>query len=416
MKAKIIIGFIILWFVSSCKDDALQMLVLHTPQQVDNTIILNWEEANISEFQYYMVMCSSDKQRYDVINDIVTPTSDAFRKEITTFEDCSYPLGVDTLYYKIMAIGKETMSSQNLCYRIERPVMLLKGNNLELHYIKEANKLSVLFYNYPTSKLKTFDLATGQLSSNEANIDGLSLSSSWFFWGENTGKTEFYSYNGYNNELSVYNASTLQSLISVKTPYITYDPFTSNNKGMVYIYSYYYLYFLNRTTGTFNQYQPTSSVDADWLFHNSKDNKLYAIEYNGRRIQTFNLDDKGDVLGVETYTITNNEYPDLRYIENSSLFIITINSSDIKILDMNTKTLHNTDLTQMPNLASLHNNVICIADRYSPIIYQLSLGDFKKIKTTRVRVVPNKFFTDSEYLYFFGQYGYGEYLFDKIRI
>ena len=414
MKKNIILLFTILLLVSSCEKDKPQTLVLHTPQQVDNTIVLNWEQANISGFEYYMVMRSSDRKRYDIINDIVTPTSDAFRKEITTFEDCTYPLNVDTLYYKIMAVGKETRSSQGLCYRIERPVRLVKGNNIQnVHYVDETNKLSVLLYDYSTGYrhiLNNFDLETGQFSSNAVSVN-LSYSTSWYFWGKCNGKTEFYNYNdGY---IYVYDASTVQQVASLQTPFIWYAPYTTNNKGIIYIYRDNYLYLINRITGEYTQYQSTNYISANNLYYDSENNKLYAVGYDGR-IQTFILDNDGNVTGEEMYS-SGYSYYNLLYIENSSLFVVRTNS-DIKILDMNTKTFHNTDLTQMPNVILLNNNVLYASNNSSNSIYQLSVENYTFIKSTPVRVVPMKFFINNGYLYFWGQYSSYSYILDKIKI
>lgn len=410
----------LLLLVSSCKDDETQTLVLHTPQQENNRIILNWEQANVSGFQYYMVMRSSDKRTYATINDIVTPTSDAFHKEITTFEDHSYPLGVDTLYYKIMAVGDEIASSKNLCYAIKHPAMFLNGDFRDLYYVAESNKISVLTrdsdYKY---KLKAFDCRTGEFSSGEINVD-LSSSGNWYFWGEYNGNTEFYNYDS-SQTLYVYDASTLQFLTSLQAPSsVWYDPFVSNNKGMIYIYRYSRLYLINRKTGIFTSHYCQNYVSPNKLYYNSKDNKLYAVNYD--KIQTFNLDDEGNVVGEEVYTINNNSWSTPLHIENSSLFAIYTNSGDIKFLDMDTKTLHNTDLKNYPILALFHNNVLYISDSEhlgigsTPYIYRFSADNFKLINTISTRVTPTKFTTDNEYLYFIGRYGYEGYLLDKIKL
>jgi len=415
MKTKIFPVFALLLLAVSCNKNESQTLVLHTPQQIYNTIILNWEQASVSDFEYYMVVRSSDQNRYEIINDIVTPTSNAFRKEITTFEDRSYPLDVDILYYKIMAVGKTIQSSQSLCYQIENPVRLIKGNIQDVHYIDEANKLSVLLYDYSEGHrtfLKTFDLETGQFSSNEAPVY-LSTSTSWCYWGKYNGKTEFYNYGSIytNGNIYVYDVSTLQQVASIETPYIGYGPYTVNNKGIIYVHSDYYLYLFSRITGKYTQYQSANYYDSIWLYYNSKDNKLYAV---GNRIQTFILDDNGNVKGDEMYTIENLNYFPL-YIENSSLFVVSSNSG-IKILDMNTKTFHNTGLSRMPNVVLLNNNVIYAADTYSQI-YKLSAGNYTLIETIPARVVPNKFFVNNGYLLFFGRFPNSvTYILDKIKL
>ena len=399
--------------ISSCKKDDHLTLVLHMPKQIDNTIVLSWEQANVADFQYYMVMRSSDKKKYDVINDIVTPTSDAFRKEITSFEDITYPLGTDTLFYKIMAVGKEIVSSQSLCYRIEHPVRLINGNFSDVHYISETHKISVLSYENYSYKLKTFDLETGQSSSNGAPIN-LSNTGCWYFWGQYNGKTEFYNYDS-NWTISVYDASTLQKVTSLRTPSsIWYDPRVMNNKGNIYVYGWYNLYMMNRATGEeYTYYQPTNRISAERLYCNSKDNQLYAVDYGGR-IQTFILDDNGNVTGEEMYS-SGYTYYNMLYIENSSLFVVRTNS-EIKILDMNTKKLHNTSLTQMPSVILLNNNVIYASDNNSRKLHQLEVGSYTITKSTSVRVVPTKFFIENGYLLFLGQYVNNSYILDKIKL
>jgi hypothetical protein len=423
MQARIIFFFSILLFVSSCKeDDTSQSLELHTPQQVDNTIILNWAQTSVPGFEYYMVMRASDGQNYQIINDISTPGSNAFHKEITTFEDGTYPLEADTLYYKIMAVGKETASSRNVCYKIENPVTLIKGNILNIYYVEETGKISVTTTesNGYTHKLKVFDPKIGQFSSNEANIN-LSYSNCWYFWGKYNEKSEFYSYDG-NYTIYVYDASTSQQIATLKAPWSGYDPFTGNNKGKIYILGYY-LYLIDRATDTYTQYQPQNYFDADDLYYNSKENKLYAVDYG--KFLIFNLNETGEVTGEDSYQLANN-YSTPLYIENSSLFVVETNAG-IKILDMNSKTLHNTELTQMPRLALLKNNVIytsiysdggiiSIGANPQNYIHQLSADNFKLIKSTPVRVFSNKMVADNEYLYVLGQYGYDTYLVEKIKL
>ena len=408
MKIKIISIFALLLLVSSCEKDKPQTLVLHAPQQVDNTIVLNWEQANISDFEYYMVMRSADRKEYEIINDIVTPTSDAFRREVTTFEDRTYPLGIDSIYYKIMAVGKDIQSSQGLCYRIEQPVRFLKGNIRDVHFIDETNKVSVLLYDNGY-KLKIFDLETGQFSSNAAQID-LSYSTSWYLWGENNEKNELYNY--HNDIIYVYDLSTLQQVTTLHPPFIWYAPCTVNNKGIIYFYYDNYLYLLNRITGDYTQYQLIDNFYANHLNYNPKDNKLYAR--NDVRIQIFILDNNGNVTDEVMYTMEYNYY-NLKYVENSSLFVVSI-GSDHKILDLNTKILHNTSLTRMPNIIILNDSYLYVTDQSSRNIYQLSAENYSIIKTIPVRVVPEKFFVSNGYLYFFGQYEYDTYIIDKIKI
>ena len=320
MNVKCIFIFAILLSIYSCKEDEALTLTLHTPQQVDNTIALKWDETNISGFQYYMVMRSSDGKYYQTINDITTTTSDAFQRGMTTFNDNSYPLGVDTLYYKVMAIGNETASSKDLCYVIESPIVLLKGSFIDMFYMDESEKISVLYYDYSSYKslLNVFDLKTGIFSPESVNVD-LSSSVNWYLWGKYNGKTEFYNYDS-DYSIYVYDASTLQTSSTLQVPgYMWYQPFATNNKGMIYILDYYSLYSISRASNTYTQYESANYSYDDKLYYNSKDNKLYAVDYNQTKI--FDLDDEGNVTGEEVYNM-GSIYSKPLYVENSSFFIV----------------------------------------------------------------------------------------------
>ena len=234
MKIKLLYIFAISLFAVSCKKDMPQTLVLHTPQQIGNAITLTWEQSEVSGFQYYMVMRASDGKNYTIINDIVTPTSDAFHKEITTFTDYTYPVEVDSLYYKVMVVGNETALSGNVLFRNESKATLLKGDFEQVYYIGEENKLSVITYYNNGYKLKVFDLQSGQFLANEANIY-LSYSTSWCLWGKYNGTTELYNYDG-NSTMYVYNAETAQQITTLSMPSVWYEPYASNNNGIIYIY------------------------------------------------------------------------------------------------------------------------------------------------------------------------------------
>ena len=423
MKTKLFCLLEVLLFAVSCKDDVpVQTLVLHTPQQADNSIALNWEQPDIFGFKYYMVMRASDKRNYEIINDTQNPASDAFHKEITSFTDNTYPIEADTLYYKVMAVGDKTASSGNVLFRNANKATLLIGDFRQAYYIEGENKLSVVTddqngYGY---KLKVFDLQSGQFLSNEATIN-LSSSGCWSLWGKYNNKTEFYNYDS-DWTMYVYDAATAQQITSLTIPsYLWYAPCTANNKGMIYIYDYY-VYCVNRATGTYTQYQPTNQISySNYLFYNSKDNKLYAIdEYYYRRIITFNLNEDGSIAREEVFTISDYNYIPI-YIENSSMFIININGQT-NILDMNTKTYHTISLT-VPSYYDYNNAKAIFAgdNMYLSLsdganIYKISTSDYKIFQTIPLRVVPMQIFVFNGYLYYLGQYNDNAYLLDKIKL
>ena len=417
MKKIIISLFALLLLVSSCKKDKLQTLVLHTPQQVENTIVLNWEQANISDFKYYLIWRSSDGFSYTVINDI-TPTSDAYHRGITTFVDNTYPPGKNNFCYKINAVGEvNKLESQFTCYQIEHLIPLLKGTLQDAHYIDETNKVSVIVNDYGY-KLKAFDLETEQYSLKETQIS-LHSSSSWCLWGKYNGKTELYNYDS-DWTIYVYEASTLQQIASIQLAHFGPDPFAINNTGMIYRHSSSDLHLISRITHECTLYQPTNIFFANRLYYNSKDNLLYAINvykifYDDFKIQTFILDDNGNVTGEEMYSIDLDldNYP--LYIEKSSLFAVST-SSGIKILDMNTKTYHNTNLTRIPNLILLDNSYLYTYDQSSRSINQLSAENYSLIKSIPLRLVPVKFFVNNGYLFYFGQHDKDYHIFEKIKL
>jgi len=431
MKTKLFYIFAVLLFAVSCEDKSnLPLtLVLHTPQQVDNSITLNWDELDIPGFQYYMVMRASDGQNYAIINDILNPSSDAFHKEITTFADYSYPLDADSLYYRVMAVGNQTAMSKNILVRNENKVSLLTGQLQDAYYLEEAGKISVITHsndNYYENKLKVFDLQSGQFLPNESTIN-LSSSVSWYMWGKYNGKTEFYNYDG--NGIYVYDAATAEPITTLSTNYYNfwYDPYTINNKGVIYIYEYC-LYMINRATGSLTQYYPTNQLYwADFLYYNSKDNKLYAMDENNYgRIVTFNLNDDGSVASDNVFTINNYSGVPV-FIENSSLFFVN-KSGQFNFLDMNTGTYYPTDLTVSSSYqiskAIFYNNAIYFANVDNSIsygdggnlIYKISTSDYKIAQTIQLRSTPIQMFIINGYLYYFGQYNSNFYFLDKIKL
>jgi len=155
---------------------------------------------------------------------------------------------------------------------------------------------------------------------------------------------------------------------------------------------------------------------ADFLYYNSKENKLYAVdEYNYGRIVTFNLNADGSVASDEVFTIESNSGTPV-FIENSSLFVVNTNGQ-IKILDMNTKMYHTTNLTAMPYYSQAmmdSNNIYLHADNKT--IYKISTPDYKIAQTIALRVVPTQIFVANGYLYYLGQYGNNAWLLDKIKL
>ncbi|MDR0546194.1 MAG: hypothetical protein LBG77_01185 [Dysgonamonadaceae bacterium] len=415
MKTKLLPLFLVALFAVSCKDDIPPALALHTPQQEDNSIILNWEQPDISGFQYYAVMRADDGQNYQIISDIIDPASDAFRKEITTFTDKTYPIDADSLYYKIMAVGNETAVSENVLFRNKNKAQLITGV-IDMYFIEETNQISIIDYDY---QLRVFDLQSGQFLPNTTSIN-LASSGLWYLWGKYNGKTEFYNYDS-DRTIYVHDAVTTQQVTQLGTPsYIWSKAYTTDNKGMLYIFRDY-LYLINRATDNYTQYQSNQMYRAE-LYYNSIDNKLYAIdEYNYNQITIFHLNEDGSVANEELFTINGNNNVPI-FVENSSLFLININGQT-NVLDMNDKTYHSTGLPGMASYyitkAVLANNNIYFAHNVITYdthkIIKLSTVDYS-VAQIEVRAAPKNMFVANGYLYYLEKYQFNTYLLGKIKL
>ena len=418
MKRKIIYILTIFLLLFSCKNEEIISIILNTPQQVGSTIILTWEKTDIKGFEYYMVMRSSDKQHYNVINDITNKSSDAYKIDITAFTDSDYPLEADTLYYKIMAVRNgKTATSQVICYKVENKIKLFSGDFKDMHYISETNQISVISNDYSTdyqTRLNIFDLQTENFLPNKAIID-LSYSNCWYFWSKYNEKTEFYNFDG-NDKIYVYNAATNQKVASLHLSiWFGYSPFAANNKGQIYIYDAHRLYIINRTTGTHTTYQTDKYVYSKYLYYNSNENKLYAIGENGYHI--LSLNEQGNVVNEELHNFPANiDIYSVLLIENTSLILAHFNN-DVKIFDLKNKSLYSTDLQYYYyNRACMVENKIYVSYYYDNKICQISTTDYKITKNYSIRVSPISFFVVNDYLYYLGEYGYKTYIFDKIKI
>ena len=70
----------------------------------------------------------------------------------------------------------------------------------------------------------------------------------------------------------------------------------------------------------------------------------------------------------------------------------------------------------MPRYVLLKDNVLYASNDYDRSIYQVSVEDFKVIKSVPTRSIPTKLTTDDNYLYFIGKYEYSNYYLDKIKL
>jgi hypothetical protein len=398
----------------SCKSDSPGAITLHTPQQNDNSIVLNWDKTGIEDFEYYMVMRSHDKNKYNLINDISNKSSDAYNADITTFTDNTYPVGTDTLYYKIIAMGKtQTAQSSNICFSAKQPVIISGNNDIrDMYYIPEADRISI-FCNTAAGNLKTLDLETGEvLFDTPLNTYA---SNRKYLWGTYNGQTEFYFYD-YNNKIYVYNAATAQKVMEIECPsYPWNSKLAVNNKGQIYVFDgHRTLYTINRETGKYTEYKASTSLSGyGYLYYNHAASKLYAVNMDNYAI--FSLDGQGNITGDTKYNYPVNIN---NIIDAGSQLPILSSSEGYKILNLHTNALHNLQLPAgyVLSVACLAGNSLYIACEYNNVICQLSAIDYKFIETYKTRSEPLRITASKDYLYYLEWHDYNKYILNKIKL
>jgi len=391
------------FLIVGCKEE-IQTVQSLTSIQDGNEIKLEWTPTSVSGFKYYRIMRASDGQHFSTINNVDSVGSDAFNKNITTYTDSNFPY-VDSIYYKVMAFGDEIVSSSNVCIHVKKPIMVSQYIS-NAYVLPEEKKILVYVENWSDSYMYLFDYNTNQLI-DKVKINIHSTGSAVFF-GKYNSKYEFYFFDSWNNNIYIYDALTLAQIASVNF-WNFYSEFSTNNNGTIYSNNgSNYTTIIDRKNLTIKSYIGTNYIDK--LYYMNVNNKLLASYYN--KIVLYSLDVTGNITAENPKSFNYSSNP--IYIENSNL-VYWGDSGSKKIINTdnwqeNALTISNNVYKEFSILYST-KNVIYACTNYETKVYCFSMTDFKLIKTVDIRFIPNKFLSDSSYLFF-----YGNSIVDKIRL
>ena len=389
--------------IVGCKEE-IQTVQSLTTIQDGNEITLKWIPTSVSGFKYYRIMRASDGQHYSTINNVDSLGSDAFNKNITTYTDSNFPY-VDSIYYKVMAFGDEIISSSNVCIHVKKPIMISQ-NITNAYVLPEEKKIIVYAENWSNSYMYLFDYTTNQ-SINKVKIN-IHSSGSAVFFGKYNGKYEFYFFDSWNDNIYIFDALTLTQIGSVYF-WNSYPMFSTNNNGTIYSNSgSYSTTIIDRKNLKTTSYQGSNYIEK--LYYMNVNNKLLGSNYN--KIVLYTLDDTGNITAENPKSFNYSSNP--IYIENSNL-VYWGDYGSRKIINTdnwqeNTLSISNNGYKEFSTLYST-KNVIYACANYENKLYCFSMTDFKLIKTVDIKFTPNKFLSDSNYLFF-----YGNSIVDKIKL
>jgi len=349
-------------------------------------------------------MRATNGQHFSTINNVDSIGTDAFNKDVTTYTDSNFPY-VDSIYYKVMAFGDEIVSSSTVCIHIKKPILISQYIS-NAYVLPEEKKILVFAEDWSDSYMYLFDYTTNQLLKKEKiNIHS---SGSAIFFGKYNGKYEFYFFDSSNSTICIYDALTLVQIASVNF-WGSYSMFSTNNNGTIYSNNgYSYTNIIDRKKLTTTSYQGNNYIDK--LYYMNFNNKLLGLYYN--KIVLYSLDDNGNITAENSKSLNYSSNP--IYIENSNL---------VYWGDNGFKKIINTDNWQENTLKFSNNvykefsvlystkNILYACANYENKLYCFSMTDFKLIKTVDIRFTPNKFLSDSNYLFF-----YGNSTVDKIKL
>lgn len=394
--------------MTGCKKEQVQVVPVLTAVQEGNEIILKWTPNNVEGFKYYRIMRASDGQRYHTINNVDNPDSDAFDKSTTTYTDSNFPFS-DSLHYKIMVFGNEIISSAKVCIRVT-PAITLNNTIGNAYVIEEEKKILLLESHGSQSYIYLYN----HINNNLLNKIQLNMNSSGslVFFGKYNNSHEFYFYESWNNKIYIYDALTMNQVANMSFN-ASYTKFYPGNNGNVYANNgYNYTYVINRKNLTSKAYQGNNYINR--LFYMKPNNKL--LGWNSGKLVLFTLDDFGNILSESIKPVNYSAEP----IEIGNSDLLYCGDPGRKKV-VNTNTWEEREFIFPDNLyrefQGLHlaNKIIYAYKSNDYRIYCFSIADFKLKKIINIRFEPYKLLSDSEYLYFYGNYNMPRIL-DKIKL
>jgi len=402
-KNKLVYLSLIILLFTSCKEEIQRVITLSEPVQNENVILLNWKADIVPGFKYYQVLRAVDGLHYSTINHVDSAGSDAYNKDITSFSDMNFPF-VDSIYYKIQAIGDDIISSRNVCIHIKKPFMF--DQPIRSACIYPDIQKALIFTGYGDAQMYLYNLSTSLIDNNlKIHVES---TGSQIGYGKYNGNYEYYFFDSWNDIITVYNAMTMAKVGSLSM-WSDYPSIISDKNGNIFIFSEYSsnITIINReqfikTNFYYNYFQT--------LKYNTDKNTISAV--CSSKFVEFSLDLHGNMTPLTTKDIP--AYGFNLFIENSDL-LYRGNSGSRKVINTNTwqeYTLKDENNAYCEFSVLYSKNKIVYASKGTRI-YCYSLNDLKLVRMLDVRFTPTQFLSDDHYLYFYGSYN-TQNLLDKI--
>ncbi|MFM2293285.1 MAG: hypothetical protein RIS29_3098 [Bacteroidota bacterium] len=378
----------------SCKDEVVYVLDLESVTNTDESISIHWGDPKIDKFNFYQVMRSTDGKSFSIISTINSALN-------TTFTDNNFPL-VDSLIYKVVAVGSNTISSKNLTIKLGKKTILNMLPNC-IAAIPGQNKI-VMTTNNNGYQLSVFDLDTKTVQK-AISINYYS-DYNYFITGKYNGESELYYYEGYNNKVTIYNASTLESKMYYYIGYMYSNPeMTTDKNGNIYLCSSSgsYIHSFNRQNSTQSTYVSNGVKD---IKYDSISNTLLAV--SSSYLYTYDLSATGTLTLKSTKSIPYNS--SYTFVENGNYLFDSNNYPSISVYDYVSGSSYTlTNSYPLKKIYYKNGYFYAINSNYSSSYmsnaiscYQVSNMQLKKSITTKAKInsscmIDNKIVTAGNY-------------------
>lgn len=381
-------------FLVSCKDDEVVLINVEQIIETELGISITWTNPHVEGFRFYQVMRSADGLNYSVINTISDKSSDAYKQNCTSFTDLSFPF-VDSLYYKVIAVGDESVSSENVLIRIKKPLVFYYVIG-QMAAIPGTDKITLTYYN-SGYKLAVADLSTNKVVK-EVGIDNID-SYDYLFCRAYKGQPEIYHYNLNNSKVYVYDANTMDLKFITPYRYLSNPKIEVDKNGNIYMFSKSSssIFSVSRdgVTKLFNS--PTTIYD---ISYDSISNKLKAVTTSA--ILNLNLAVDGTITEGGSINIPSYLYYSI--LDNTN-YIYRKETSYTSLYDCNTavtKQLNNS--VPIANIIFSNGYLYCLPTNNSKFIYCYDANTLEFVRTIEFREQIRLMCISHNYLYVGGYY------------
>lgn len=385
---KIILYILLIALFGGCEKEGIKLP--NTPKVYfgNRGIVINWEPSDISEFNYYEVLRSTDGIRFYTINNIDSINSPAFKRSTTSYTDIPYPFE-DTLYYKVAVMGvggKELDVSEKASIKVPKPIEL-GFDPSGVYIMPERNEILIFKSAWGDTYFYLFDYKNNKILKS-LNLKIISTGYAQGF-GKFNGNYEFYFNDGSDFKMDIYDALNL-SYKSSFNYFATYTNISSDNSNHIYYNVFNNIEVVNRTTLKSESYYSNNNY-FDKLFLMDGQNKLIGFTYD--KILIFELSNSGHIAN-ETSKVFN----------NPSSYIYIKGTKYIFGGDYNKRKLINTDNWKEQELKGPNNNIMNFSLFHvkngilyaynNKMIYCYNLDNLELIEMFPTRVEPRIILSD----------------------